>query len=344
MSIAAPFSRRCLRCIVLLFCILATAPAFARCQLARVAEWPVKLEHNRALIDGFINGHPVGVLIDTGASRTVMTRSAAERLGLDRVDARISFYGVGGRTRAELAEIDEFRLGGAVQKKWPVLVIGEQPMGNVAVILGEDFFENLDLELDFGNKVVRLFQPQDCDKAGLAYWAPDTPPLKIASVRRLAVDVEVNGVPLLALIDTGSSRSTLDLGVARRAGITPESPGATSGGCIVGIGSRPVDAFIAPMERFTIGAERISDARIAMGDMSGHVMREEIGSHISKPFDTPEMILGVDFLLAHRVFISHSQRAVYFTHNGRSPVFDNKPAPTCSERASDARSGRPGAR
>ena len=45
------------------------------------------------------------------------------------------------------------------------------------------------------------------------------------------------------------------------------------------------------------------------------------------------MILGVDFLLAHRVFISHMQRAVYFTHNGRTPVFDNKPSPTCTERA-----------
>lgn len=323
-----------LRRVLVLLCVFVAVPAFAaRCQLVRVAEWPVKLDRNRALVDGSINGHPVGVLIDTGASKTVMTRSAAERLGLDRVDASISFYGVGGRTRAELTEIEEFRLGAAVQRKWPVLVIGEQPMGDVAVILGEDFFENLDLELDFGNNVVRLFQPQDCDKAALAYWAPDTPSLKIADVHRLVVDVEVNGVPLLALVDTGASRSTLDLGVARRAGITPASAGAASGGCIVGIGRKPVDAFIAPMERFAIGNEIIRDARIVIADMSGHPMREGFGSRTSKPFDTPEVILGVDFLLAHRVFIAHSQRAVYFTHNGRTPVFDNRPAPTCTERA-----------
>jgi clan AA aspartic protease (TIGR02281 family) len=323
-----------LRRILALLCMIAAVPlAQAKCQLARVAEWPVKLERNRPLIDGAINGQPVGVLLDTGASRTVMTRSAAERLGLERVDARISFHGVGGRSRAELTEIDEFRLGGTVQKKWPVLVIGEQPMGDVAVILGEDFFENLDLELDFANKVVRLFQPQDCDKAALAYWAPDTPSLKIATVRKLMLDVEVNGVLLLALLDTGASRSTLDLGAAKRAGITPSSAGATSGGCIRGIGRKAVDAFIAPMERFLIGDELVRDARIAIADMSSRLIREEMGSRISKPFDTPEMVLGVDFLLAHRVFISHAQRAVYFTHNGRTPVFDNKPAPTCTERA-----------
>jgi clan AA aspartic protease (TIGR02281 family) len=329
-----------LRRILVLLCVLAAVPAFAaRCQLVRVAEWPVNLERNRAVVDGSINGHPVGVLIDTGASRTVIARSAAERLGLDRVDAGIQFYGIGGRSRAELTEIEEFRLGDAVHKNWRVLVAGEQPMRDVAVILGEDFFENLDLELDFGNKVMRLFQPRDCDKASLAYWAPDTPPLKMATVRRVTVDAEVNGVPLLAMIDTGATRSTLDLGAARRAGVTPLSAGVTSGGCVAGIGRKPLDAFIAPIERFAIGDEIIRDARIPMANMAGHLTREEIGSHIPKSLDMPEMLLGVDFLLAHRVFVSHAQRAVYFTHNGRTPVFDNRPSPTCSERAAERKDG-----
>ena len=49
-----------------------------------------------------------------------------------------------------------------------MLVVGEQPMHDVAVILGEDFFENIDVEIDFGNKVMRLFQPRECAKASLA--------------------------------------------------------------------------------------------------------------------------------------------------------------------------------
>ena len=60
---------------------------------------PVKLERNRAVTDGSINGQPVAILIDTGASMTVIARSAAERLMLDRVDSRVQFYGVGGRSR-----------------------------------------------------------------------------------------------------------------------------------------------------------------------------------------------------------------------------------------------------
>ena len=187
-----------LKRILLLCCVLAAAPALgAGCQLILTAEWPVKLERNHAVIDGTINGQPVGILINTGASMTVIARSAAERLKLDRVDSRVQFYGIGGRSRGELTEIEEFRLGDAVLRNWRVLVVGEQPMD----------------------------------------------------------------------------------------------------------------------------------------DMSVHVRREEPGSLAMRSPETPEMVLGMDFLLAHRVFVSHTQRAVYFTHNGRAPVFDNKPGPTCSERA-----------
>jgi clan AA aspartic protease (TIGR02281 family) len=329
-----------MRAHALLLCILAAAPAFAaRCQLEKVAEWPVKLERNRVVIDGFINGKPVGVLVDTGAGRTVMARSAAEQLGLDRVDANFYFYGIGGRSRAEMTEVSELRLGGAVLKDWRVLVVGEHPMGDVALILGEDFFESFDMELDFGNAVIRLFKPHDCGSASLAYWAPGTPAIDMEIGRRVAMPAKVNGIELVAMMDTGATRSGLDLRVAARAGITPQSAGVTSGGCITGIGRNRVDAFIAPVERFAIGDEIIHEAHIPIADMT--TQRAEVtGGHISRALG-PEMLLGVDFLRAHRVFVSHTQRAVYITHNGRSPVFDNRPAPTCSERAAQTPGNSP---
>jgi predicted aspartyl protease len=333
-----------LRRLLAALCLLIALPAFAaRCQLELIAEWPVRLAHNRPVIDGSINGTPVDVLIDTGASRTAIARSAAERLKLDTVHTGMYFYGVGGRTRVDMTEIEDFRLGQATLKNWRVLVAGEQPMGGVALILGEDYFVNLDVELDFGNKVMRLFRPQDCDTASLAYWAPDTAPLKMESPRAVTVRAEVGDSAVDALLDTGASRSTIDLKVARRIGITPTSAGVTSGGCFIGIGSKRVDGFIAPIARFTIGNEIIRDARIAMTDLAGRRIPGETGIHNTN-IGALEMILGVDFLLAHRVFVSHAQRAVYITHNGRSPVFDNQPAPTCTERAGGATDAPAGTR
>lgn len=53
-----------------------------------------------------------------------------------------------------------------------MLVAGEHDPGyDVAVLLGEDFFDQVDLEFDLAHKAVRLFQPKDCDRVSLAYWA-----------------------------------------------------------------------------------------------------------------------------------------------------------------------------
>ena len=46
----------------------------------------------------------------------------------------------------------------------------------------------------------------------------------------------------------------------------------------------------------------------------------------------PTMLLGADFLRAHRVLVAHSQRKMYFTYEG-GPVFQ--------PRAAEARRGTP---
>lgn len=314
---------------------LAAGPAVAaQCQLVRIAEWPVKLERNRPVIEGSINGTKVGILLDTGSNTTVVARAAAVRLGLERQYVAGEFLGVGGASRVEMTEIEEFRLGQAVRNKWRVLVVGEHDLGDdVAVILGEDFFENVDLELDLGNKVVRLFKPQDCERSPLAYWAANAPRVDMDVGRSIIVPASVNGVPVRAIVDTGATRSFLATQIAAQAGITPSSPGVTSGGCIVGFGKKRVDGWIAPMKQFSLGGETVHNPHVGIADMAAGAVYQEIGSHIAKAAEPPVMLLGVDFLLAHRVFVAHSQRAMYFTHNGRSPVFDATPGATCSERS-----------
>ena len=44
-------------------------------------------------------------------------------------------------------------------------------------------------------------------------------------------------------------------------------------------------------------------------------MNLALTKHETRPAQ-PQMILGVDFLRSHRVFIANSQRKVYFTYTG----------------------------
>jgi len=124
--------------------------AASNCKMVQIADWPVRLERGHLIVDGAINGQKIGVMLDTGATRSLILRSATERLGLTRRQARgYRMFGVGGETYVEAADVDEFMIGQVTRKNWRVLVAGERDFGrDIAFVLGEDFLYQVDVEFD----------------------------------------------------------------------------------------------------------------------------------------------------------------------------------------------------
>ena len=329
----------------------ACSVAAASCQLTKVAEWPVRLERNKLIVDGAINGQKIGVLLDTGASTTLIFRAAAARLGLALREVRnYRVVGVGGETNVESANIDEFRVGQSVRKNWRMLVAGERdPGGDVAVLLGEDFFQMFDIEFDLPHKMVRLYQPKDCDGVSLAYWASagaGEVGFEEVDARhpKIVVPVSINGQSTKALLDSGAGLSLLDKAEAARLGVTPETPGviATSSG--VGLGTKSVESWIGPFQSFTIGDETIRNTEIRFSDWRKDLAFGVTGSRLpTKLLGLPSMLLGADFLRSHRLLVAHSQRKIYFTHAG-GPVFqlNRPPVPQNDPRPEDKAKPAPG--
>jgi tetratricopeptide (TPR) repeat protein len=123
---------------------------------------------------------------------------------------------------------------------------------------------------------------------------------------RLIAKAAVNGHDIEVLFDSGAWRSILSLGAARRAGITPDSPGVVPAGTVFGLGSRLVRVWSAPIDTFAIGGETIEHTHLLIGDIG---------------LDDADMLLGTDFFLAHHIYAAYSQGKAYFTYNG-GPVFD----------------------
>ena len=299
--------------VAALFLLPAHAADPPKCKLARIAEWPVRFQSNQPIIDGEINGKKVAVLIDTGAMFTMVQTAAAEKLDLPLQLTGQRALGFGGEARVYMTTIEELRIGDAVRKGMRVRVTGERATRNFDMLLGDDFFKQTELEFDYANNVVRLFQAFDCKGARLSYWDANALELPLEDDRQVVIAITVNGRPARALIDSGAFASVVTTRFAATIGITPQSPGVTEGGCSGGIGGNPVRNWIATFDSVAIAGEAIRDAKLRIADFMSefaHTARER-----------PEVVLGTDFLRAHRVLVSRTQGKMYFSYAG-GVVFD----------------------
>jgi predicted aspartyl protease len=309
------------------------AAAESKCKVTRIAEWPLRADHYRPVLDGAINGQKVGILLDTGAAVSLVLRSAAVKIGLTRYQAPgYRAFGVGGETSTETVHIDEFRIGQIVRKNWDVLVAGERSFGDdLAFLLGDDYFQLADVEFDLAHNAVRLYETKDCEGVSLAYWATEpagAAPIEAGSM--IWLTVAINGKPVRAELDSGAGYSILSKPDAARLGVTPGSPGVVAAGCVRGLGEKQTDSWFGQFESFAIGNERIKNPRIRFADLWKHTTYTETGSRLPSRFaGQPDMLLGSDFLRAHRVLVARSQRKMYFTYAGGT-VFPNVPSKGCN--------------
>jgi predicted aspartyl protease len=312
--------------------LAASAAAEGKCKMGRIAEWPLRAGGRLPVTDGEINGQKVGILLDTGAELSLILRSAARRLGLTRYGAG-RVFGIDGEEHAEVTRVDEFRIGQAVRKNWHVVVAGEGRSDDIAVFLGDPFFEQVDVEFDLAHNAVRLYEAKNCEGVSLAYWATEPAgevPIEAGSGIRFTVSV--NGKPIRAQLDSGASASVLSKPDAARLGVTPESPGVVSTACVTdGDSKRTLDSWVGQFESFAIGNERIRNPTIRFADLWKRMAYTETGSRLPNRFaGLPDMLLGADFLRAHRVLVARSQRKMYFTYAGGT-VFPGAPSKPCNQ-------------
>ena len=298
-----------------------------KCRLLRVAEWPVKLERGLPIIEGAINGKKVGILLDTGAVVSLVTKDSAAKLGLPTKGTGDYLLGTGGESRVLATRLDELRIGDAVRKNMGVRVAGERPIRGVDFILGDDFFKNLDLEFDYPKGVIRLFHAKDCKGTRLGYWDANALEVPLEGDGRIVFPVKINGRDASAMLDSGAAGSVVSLSFAGRLGITQHSPGVAPSQCAMGIGQGIVASWVARFESVAIGAQAIRNPNLLIQEILPELEHTR--------YAAPELILGTDFLRAHRVLVARSQEKVYFSYTG-GLVFPAIPTLACAGDQGDA--------
>ena len=300
-------------------------PAAAACKLVKIAELPVTMNDLLPVIPAQINGKDARLIADSGAFFSLVTPAAAARFGLRMggLPFGVSVRGVTGEAQAQSGNAKDLTVLGYPFHNVDFLVGSPQlAYENVDGLLGQNLLNISDMEFDLANGVIRLFRPEGCENAMLAYWdqggAASMVPLRKQDEGRRELDAtaSVNGQEIAVIFDTGSPRSMLTLKAARRAGVKTDDPGVVAAGVTGGLGRGATPTWIAPFKSFKIGGEEVQNTHLRIGALQ------------LNEFD---MLLGADFFLSHRIYVARGQRKLYFTYNG-GPVFH-------LDRATDAYAG-----
>ena len=271
------------------------------------------------VVPGAINGKPVQMEINTGTTNTFILRAEADKQNMNPERLPRQVQSAAGAESMFLVKIKDFAIGNAHTTNLRFPVIESIGKADRAALVGDDFLLQYDVELNFPEKNMKLFNAEHCNEKALAYWDANamTVPMEFTpGFARPLVQVKINGAPIWAMISTGSTYSTVDLEAARRLGLSTDAPGVVYHGKTNGVGDEKMERWNMTFDSFAIGDETVQHPRLV-------VMESTYRYRGRKPY---EMVLGRDFLSAHRVLLAQSQMRFYYSYNGGQVFLKDEPA------------------
>ena len=287
-----------MKAMTLLLLLAACAdPGGGQCALQQVAELPVTLLGGVPVVAAEVNGRPATLVLDTGANATLLSRLAANRLGVPyntRADVRLS--GLAREVRASRGVIPVLQLGAAVVPNVQAVVSpGLQPPFDG--LLGVNALIGFDLDLDVPRGTLALYRARRCAGA-LPPWAGTYTRLAVQQDGNgfLYAPVFLDGQPARALLDTGASRSTFGVPAAADTGVTMADLRRGPAGL-----TRSVDSA-GTMVR----PRQFRELRVG-----NDVLDNPVFNVVDLPLSAGDGIIGSDYLATRRVWIALAIGAVF---------------------------------
>jgi predicted aspartyl protease len=299
------------------------ASAHGECKPNFFAQIPVTIDNNRAFIPGVqLNAQPVATMLDTGAAFSFLWQNEAVRLGLRLTKANGNYhaYGAGGEGTIFVTVVDHFQMGNFVGDQLDLAVMGTPDDARRApFVIGDDLFSHYVTEYDFAHGVVRLFKPEGCASAQMMYWSTTYSMAELESLSstdpKIKLAVRVNGKRLIAILDSGAQLSTVDANAAATADVIKADADLTQR--FTGISGRPQESWLGYFATLAVGDEVLKNAKFWVGEVFSPDQESRTGSRIAyRPDNLPQMMLGCDFFLSHRMIVFPKEHQMLFTYNG----------------------------
>ncbi len=278
-------------------------PARAGCQTPRASFELATDWFGGVYVPAAIDGQRLKLLVDTGGADSMLTVSTVASLGLSSLPIqshRITMYG--GLRLTKFVRVGDMQVGSAPSRPSTFYVMPDNRIPYaLSGTLAPDFLSHYDVEFDFANARMKLFAPGTCPQS--AYWTTDPSghaDLTPNPTHHIIAPVEIDGHTVVALLDTGASRSDLSLETARQLFGAAMSPAALQPATSADAGP---GLFTYPFHTISIGGVKVANPDIVL-----------VPDAISRrPPQTPRLILGMDVLRQLHLYISYSENRLTLT-------------------------------
>jgi predicted aspartyl protease len=165
---------------------------------------PVEIEGDHLMVGATLNGHEVRLVLDTGATDTLISPEAAGAAGIIKT-GRMRFSAFGsGRGVASRGVARSMAVGPALAEQ---VAVGILPLPAPLApngLLGLSFLRRFTFRLDYEQKQLSFASSENSNfiKSGVPIPLQD-------QGYSLAIEAEVDGIPAKFIVDTGSSQSLI---------------------------------------------------------------------------------------------------------------------------------------
>lgn len=280
-------------------CTTASQPQ--SCEIGTLGRLPVLNSRGSPLVRVTINGHPVIMMMDSGADYSTISRSAVDKLNLKWLPGHVYMRGVGGYYASAPYQADKIGLGAGSARE--VLLLdtprdfrtfnGEPIVG----LFGGDFLSSYDIVYDLPSGTISLYDMKNCHFS-TPYWHGEKNKIAFTDEHEnhLSLILKLNNHPIDAYLDSGAARTVVTMRQAHHAGATDAVLGADYMTKTHGVDMHNLEGHLHRFDSLQIGTKTYLHPMLNVSELS----------------TDNYALLGADFLRHNRVWVSRRDEAVYY--------------------------------
>ena len=296
--------------------IALAAPALAdppACRLLQAASLQMSTEPDGQIaVPVAIDDRPARLVVDTGSIYSSMSSALVSEFDLKPKPAARIYELLGNVPLYDIVFPHSFRIGNLSTDDIGFYVAPSRALhADSAGLLGPDIMSKYDVEFDFAHARFNIFSQDHCP-GQVVYWTRD--PYAQVAIRvddnwHISVPVTLDGKPIVALLDTGSARSSMSLDVAKSVmGIDESNPALKTLEPVSINGTARVAMYHYPFQTLTLDGVEVRNPLI---DILPAAMFGK---------GAPQLILGLSALRQLHFYIAYKEQMLYATAAEAAPV------------------------